>query len=157
MLTLLTTRAYRPGTGKTVTVVEAIRQILRKNPRARILACAPSNSAADLITQRLVTLGKDKLFRMNAPSRFSNRLPDDLREFVYKDRDNYFSVKGADHLRQFSVVVSTCLSASIPFGVGVEVGHFSHIIIDEAGQAMEPEVRFFFCFCENCHFKCTAS
>ncbi|KAG8926685.1 hypothetical protein FRC01_008506 [Tulasnella sp. 417] len=129
-----------PGTGKTITVVEAIRQVLRKNPNARILACAPSNSAADLIAQRLTSLGREKVFRMNAPSRFSNRLPDDLRDFVYKDRDGYFSVQGAQHLRQFSVVVSTCLSASIPSGVGVDVGHFSHIFIDEAGQAMEPEI-----------------
>ncbi|KAG8954837.1 hypothetical protein FRC04_010319 [Tulasnella sp. 424] len=129
-----------PGTGKTITVVEAIRQVLAKNPNARILACAPSNSAADLIAQRLTSLGRNRLFRMNAPSRFTNRLPDDLRDFVYKDRDGYFTVQGAQHLKQFSVVVSTCLSASIPFGVGVEVGHFSHIFIDEAGQAMEPEI-----------------
>ncbi|KAG8929260.1 hypothetical protein FRC01_004607 [Tulasnella sp. 417] len=129
-----------PGTGKTVTVVEAIRQVLRKNPNARILACAPSNSAADLIAQRLTILGKDSVFRMNAPSRDSSRLPDDLRNFVYKDGDGNFSVQGAQHIKQFSVVVSTCLSASIPSGVGVEAGHFSHIFIDEAGQAMEPEI-----------------
>ncbi|KAG8981815.1 hypothetical protein FRB90_006969 [Tulasnella sp. 427] len=129
-----------PGTGKTVTVVEAIRQVLRNDPTARILACAPSNSAADLIAQRLVSLGKENLFRMNAPSRFRNRLPDDLRDFSYKDRDGHFSVRGAEHVKQFRVVVSTCLSASIPYGVGVDVGHFSHIFIDEAGQAVEPEI-----------------
>ncbi|KAG9044287.1 hypothetical protein FS837_008417 [Tulasnella sp. UAMH 9824] len=129
-----------PGTGKTITVVEAIRQVLRENPNARILACAPSNSAADLIAQRLTNLGRHRLFRMNAPSRFSNRLPDDLRDFVYKDQDGHFSVQGAQHIKNFSIVVSTCLSASIPFGVGVEIGHFSHIFIDEAGQAMEPEI-----------------
>ncbi|KAG8929264.1 hypothetical protein FRC01_004611 [Tulasnella sp. 417] len=129
-----------PGTGKTITVVEAIRQVLRKNPNARILACAPSNSAADLIAQRLTNLGRHRLFRMNAPSRPTDRLPDDLRDFVYKDQDNHFSVQGAQHIKQFSVVVSTCLSASIPSGVGVEIGHFSHIFIDEAGQAMEPEI-----------------
>ncbi|KAG8981810.1 hypothetical protein FRB90_006978, partial [Tulasnella sp. 427] len=129
-----------PGTGKTVTVVEAIRQVLRNDPTARILACAPSNSAADLIAQRLVSLGKDNLFRMNAPSRFRNRLPDDLRDFSYKDREGHFSIRGAEHIKQFRVVVSTCLSASIPFGVGVDVGHFSHIFIDEAGQAVEPEI-----------------
>lgn len=78
---------------------------------------------------------------MNAPSRPSERLPYDLGDFVYKDRDDNFTVKSAQHIKQFSVVVSTCLSATIPSGVGVEVGHFSHIFIDEAGQAMEPEVN----------------
>ena len=37
------------GTGKTVTVVESILQILQQIPSSRVLACTPSNSAADLI------------------------------------------------------------------------------------------------------------
>ncbi|KAJ2936529.1 hypothetical protein H1R20_g564, partial [Candolleomyces eurysporus] len=54
-----------PGTGKTVTIIEAIRQILRTHPTSRILACGPSNSAADLIAERLSSsLSPDELFRM---------------------------------------------------------------------------------------------
>ncbi|KAG8893509.1 hypothetical protein FRB99_001899, partial [Tulasnella sp. 403] len=108
-----------PGTGKTVTLVEAIRQILARNPNAHILACTPSNSAADLITQRLADLGPAQLFRMNAPSRWHSRVPQDIRPFTFTDTRGYFSVAGATQIESFRVVVSTCISAAIPYGVGV--------------------------------------
>jgi helicase MOV-10 len=40
---------------------------------------------------------------------------------------------------EFHVVVSTCLSSSIFHGIGVPSGHFSHVFVDEVGQACEPE------------------
>lgn len=42
-----------PGTGKTVTIVESIAQILKHDPHAKLLVCAPSNSAVDLLDERL--------------------------------------------------------------------------------------------------------
>jgi helicase MOV-10 len=45
-----------------------------------------------------------------------------------------------EELKKFRVVVSTCISASVPYGIGFPRGHFSHIFVDEAGQAAEPEV-----------------
>lgn len=42
------------GTGKTVTVVESILQILQQIPSSRVLACTPSNSAADLIVSAVL-------------------------------------------------------------------------------------------------------
>ncbi|KAG8931375.1 hypothetical protein FRC02_002809 [Tulasnella sp. 418] len=135
-----------PGTGKTVTVVEAILQILEKDPAARILACAPSNPAADLIALRLIgkTVGQNpitpkELFRLNATYRFPISLPSLLEPYTYKDQLGRFSVTSRAALESFRVVVSTCGSACVPYGVGMEAGHFTHIIIDEAGQALEPE------------------
>ena len=128
-----------PGTGKTVTLVEAIRQVLAQNPTARILACAPSNSAADLIATRLKELGKDVLFRFYAPSRHKDLVPDELDQFTVKTRDGYFSVPPIAILKRFRVIVSTCVSGSVCYGTGIPRGHFSHIFFDEAGQATEPE------------------
>ncbi|KAK1226927.1 hypothetical protein PQX77_010098 [Marasmius sp. AFHP31] len=128
-----------PGTGKTVTMIEAIRQILEKHPRFRVLACAPSNSAADLIALRLTSLGPDVLFRAYASSRTRDQVPDELDAFTYRNADGFYSVPGLEEMLRFRVVVTTCISANIVAGTGIRRGHYSHIFIDEAGQANEPE------------------
>ncbi|KAF5351162.1 hypothetical protein D9756_008289 [Leucocoprinus leucothites] len=133
-----------PGTGKTITVVEAILQLVKKNPDIRILACAPSNSAADLIALRLSgNLRVDELFRMYAPSRDERQVPDILKEHSYYRNNGEsrpcFSVPPMAAMKRYRVIVSTLISASIAFGIGMPRGHFSHIFIDEAGQATEPE------------------
>lgn len=130
----------RPGTGKTVTIVEAMRQIILKDTDARILACAPSNSAADLIAERLKeNLSPRQLFRLNAPSRSKTLMPKSLERFSLTNSDGTFSVPQLAILSQFRVIVSTCISASVPYGMGMQRGHFTHVFIDEAGQACEPE------------------
>ena len=130
----------RPGTGKTITVIECIRQLLAEDPQAKILACAPGNSAADLIAYHLRGhLSKDELFRFYAPSRFKEQVPDELRPYTFTQKDGHFSVPSMDRLNKFKVIVSTCGSAGVFAGVGMARGHFSHIFIDEAGQATEPD------------------
>ncbi|KZV82088.1 P-loop containing nucleoside triphosphate hydrolase protein [Exidia glandulosa HHB12029] len=130
-----------PGTGKTMTVVEAIRQLTLKAPSVRVLACAPSNSAADILAERLAAEGMSpsELFRLNAPSRSREQLPKGLATYSRLSADNVFTVPPVNVLSTFKVVVSTCLSASVPYGIDMPRGHFSHIFVDEGGQAMEPE------------------
>jgi helicase MOV-10 len=120
--------------------VEAIRQVLVHHPEARILACAPSNSAADLIVSRLTALGNDVLFRFYAPSRPKDQVPAELLPFTAINDDRHFSIPPMSRLKRFRVIVSTCVSASFAYGVGLPRGHFSHLFFDEAGQATEPEV-----------------
>lgn len=129
-----------PGTGKTVTIVEAIHQLLLRNPEARILACAPSNSAADLIARKLLYLGTTQLFRLNSLTRKYTDLPKDLIKFSAVNDNLTFVLPVVEDLRKYRVIVSTCLSGGVPAQLGVKRGHFSHIFCDEAGQATEPEV-----------------
>jgi superfamily I DNA and/or RNA helicase len=55
-----------PGTGKTTTVVELIRQAVRRGER--VLACAPSNLAVDNIFERLLAAGESAV-RLGHPAR----------------------------------------------------------------------------------------
>jgi ATP-dependent RNA/DNA helicase IGHMBP2 len=55
-----------PGTGKTTTVVELIRQITRRGQT--VLACAPSNLAVDNMLERLIAAGENVL-RLGHPAR----------------------------------------------------------------------------------------
>ncbi|KAH9930534.1 P-loop containing nucleoside triphosphate hydrolase protein [Epithele typhae] len=129
-----------PGTGKTITLVESIRQVLHRDPTTKVLACAPSNSAADLIAQRLsVALTPNDMFRCNAIHRIQRLLPADLVPYSLF-RGHLFALPSLEQLCSYRVIVSTCGNASFPYNVGMPTGHFSHIFVDEAGQASEPEV-----------------
>ncbi len=44
-----------------------------------------------------------------------------------------------EKLRQFRVVVVTLSTAGRLVSAGISVGHFTHVFVDEAGQATEPE------------------
>ena len=120
--------------------MEAIRQLLRRDSSTRILACAPSNSAADLLAERLMDLGCEKIFRYYAVSRPKLAVPDQLMPFTYINDQGYFAVPELTKLKSYQVIITTCGSSSFAYGVGLGSGHFDHIFIDEAGQATEAEV-----------------
>jgi len=115
-------------------------QILKANTENRILACAPNNSAADLIAQKLMHLGTSHLFRLNSITRDLKKYPESLRPFSLINDNTVFAVPSPAELVRYRVVVSTCLSGGVPASLGLKRGHFSHIFIDEAGQGKEPEV-----------------
>lgn len=61
-----------PGTGKTTTLVQAIKALI-KNDRQQILVVAPSNTAVDLLSEKLFDEGLNVL-RVGNPARVSERL-----------------------------------------------------------------------------------
>jgi hypothetical protein len=77
-------------------VVESIIQLLNRDPRFKILACTPSNAAADLLVERLAAAGldSDQLFRLNAYSRYEEDISEGVQEFsVYQNvRSSWLSV-----------------------------------------------------------------
>ncbi|MGO9110500.1 MAG: IGHMBP2 family helicase [Thermoguttaceae bacterium] len=60
-----------PGTGKTTTVVEVIRQAIRRG--RKVLACAPSNLAVDNVFERLLGFG-ERVVRLGHPARVLPKL-----------------------------------------------------------------------------------
>ena len=60
-----------PGTGKTTTVVEVIRQAVQRGEK--VLACAPSNMAVDNLLEKLMAAG-EKPVRLGHPARVSPEL-----------------------------------------------------------------------------------
>ncbi len=60
-----------PGTGKTTTLVHVILETIRRE--RRVLVCAPSNTAVDLLTEKLAERGVN-VIRMGNPSRVSDLL-----------------------------------------------------------------------------------
>ncbi|KFW74564.1 Putative helicase MOV-10, partial [Manacus vitellinus] len=144
-----------PGTGKTVTVVEGRQQgtwgsVLSPPPAtqvwtcfkdARILACAPSNSAADLLCQRLIPdIPPRNVYRLIASSRNYREVPADIRPCCnWDDEQSSYVYPSKEYLGRYRVLVTTLVTAGRLVSANFPPGYFSHVFIDECGHAVEPE------------------
>ncbi|KAF6075225.1 Mov10 RISC complex RNA helicase [Phyllostomus discolor] len=129
-----------PGTGKTVTVVEAIKQVAKLLPKAHILACAPSNSGADLLCQRLRPHLPSSIYRLLAPSRDIRVVPEDIKPCCNWDPSKgEYVFPSKKKLQEYRVIITTLITASRLVSAQFPISHFTHVFIDEAGQCMEPE------------------
>lgn len=132
-----------PGTGKTRTVVEAILQLYANRKDARVLVCAPSNSAADhlleqILGEKAVEVRETEIFRLNASSRSYEDVSHNIIRFCFFE-NLVFKCPPCSAVMRYRIIISTYTSAALLYGEGVNRGHFSHIFLDEAGQASEPE------------------
>lgn len=134
-----------PGTGKTMTIIEAILQLYTTRKNAKILVCAPSNSAADHILEKLlgekaVKVQNREILRLNALTRSLEDVKPEYIKFCFYDvAERVFKCPSLMELRRYKIIISTYASSSLLNAEGIRRGHFSHIFLDEAGQASEPE------------------
>ncbi|KAJ7270897.1 P-loop containing nucleoside triphosphate hydrolase protein [Mycena rebaudengoi] len=153
-----------PGTGKTRTMTESVLQILRFHPEACILLCAPSNPATDTLVSRLkFALKPHEMLRLNDPTRTFAEVALNIRQYCFVDKDRY-ALPPWEVLMRYRVVVCSCIEAAILVDAHCTnsalarleteiVGslhphrhkepimpHWTHLLIDEAAQAAEPEL-----------------
>ncbi len=79
-----------PGTGKTTTIVQAIRLVLQSEKQ--LLVCAPTNTAVDLITEKLIEQGVNVL-RVGHPARVSEGLLKATIDGQIQSHVNYKDIK----------------------------------------------------------------
>lgn len=131
-----------PGTGKTMTVVEAVLQVYMKKKNAKILICAPSNNAADHVLEKIISwdeiIQESKVFRLNAVSRSYDDVRSDFLQFCFFN-DMVFACPPLKVLERYKIIVSTYMGAAQLYSSGIQENHFTHIFLDEAGQASEPD------------------
>ncbi|KAH9925149.1 P-loop containing nucleoside triphosphate hydrolase protein [Fomitopsis serialis] len=112
-----------PGTGKTVTWSSQPSRS-SKQPEARLLMCAPTNIAADQLAFKL---------REWAQCLWH------ARGFLHDNGNRVYAMPEAEVLKSFRVVVTTCVSAAVPHGLGLASGWFTHVFVDEAGHSRRRE------------------
>jgi DNA polymerase III delta prime subunit len=139
-----------PGTGKTTTVVESIVQVLKCNPQSRILVCAPSDAACDVVAMRLLSVlpPRFKMLRVNWWARNSSSLPPSLLSCSPMDEEGFFDMPCKEQIQQADVVICQCFVAGF-LDIDVTMNtcnegpwmenHFTHAFIDESSQSFEYE------------------
>lgn len=149
-----------PGTGKTTTIVESILQLRLHQPRSRILVTAGSNSACDTIALKLCEYIqsnarlREHLSRMERPSLDHQLIRVFSRSIHHKGLKSVpalllknsncskhgYEHLGVSHILEYGITVATL--CTVGRFVSENLGkhkHFTHIFIDEAGAATEPE------------------
>ena len=108
---------------------------------------APSNTGADVLCAKPAKLGLDesRMLRLNALGRNVKTVPEEIQRYgstTQRDGRTVFQIPQLSKLRSFRVIVTTCICASHIANTARKegaAGWFSHVIVDEAGEATEPE------------------
>ncbi|CAH0546095.1 unnamed protein product [Brassicogethes aeneus] len=135
------------GTGKTFTLAQAIKELIRE-PGNRVLLCTHSNSAADLYIKDYLHPLVEKGDENARPLRiyYRRRWVTTVNPIVQKyctiklvNGARSFQVPTLDEVTRHKIVVVTLQTSIYLSAMGVQQGHFTHILVDEAAQAAECE------------------
>ncbi|WAR05018.1 M10B1-like protein [Mya arenaria] len=137
-----------PGTGKTVTVTEAIRQIYHSSQTSRILVCCPENTAADIVMLKLIskslsgTVQLKDIYRLCAVYRPFASIPSAIKDskmYNFDDTEGEFFYPSRPELEKYRILIVTLSTSGRLVSASFEKNFFTHIFIDEGAHAIEPE------------------
>uniref|UniRef100_A0A6Q2Z1W4 Probable helicase with zinc finger domain n=1 Tax=Esox lucius TaxID=8010 RepID=A0A6Q2Z1W4_ESOLU len=133
------------GTGKTFTLAQAVKHILRQDD-SRVLICTHSNSAADLYIKDYlhpyVEAGNAhaRPLRVYFRNRWVKTVHPVVQQYCLISNTQYtFQMPEREDILRHRVVVVTLSTSQYLCQLDLEPGLFSHILLDEAAQAMECE------------------
>ncbi|KAJ8977192.1 hypothetical protein NQ317_018075 [Molorchus minor] len=135
------------GTGKTFTLAQAIRELI-KEPSNRILLCTHSNSAADLYIKDYLDLwveaGEENArpLRIYYTKRWVTTVNPVVQKYcLIKNNGNIrtFEIPSVEDIMRHKIIVVTLSTSVYLSAMGLPQGFFTHILLDEAAQAIECE------------------
>ncbi|XP_044184435.1 uncharacterized protein LOC114957638 isoform X2 [Acropora millepora] len=133
------------GTGKTFTLNQAVRLLVQLDKSHRILLCTHSNRAADIHVELLHKYLKEQ---NGTPASTPLRIYQPMRrlETASQIARNYCLIKNGafllptrENILERRVIITTLSTSKVLLNLQVFHGFFTHILIDEAAQALEPE------------------
>lgn len=135
------------GTGKTYTLSQIIKQLLTQS-EARILICTHSNSAADLYIREYLHpwaesgIAEAKPLRIYYHKRWVATVNSTVQKYCLielKGNTRVFKKPTAEDVYKHKIVVVTLSTSMELASLNLKKGHFTHILLDEAAQALECE------------------
>lgn len=135
------------GTGKTYTLAQIIKQLLSQS-EARILICTHSNSAADLYIREYLHpwvesgIAEAKPLRIYYHKRWVATVNQTVQKYCLielKGNTRVFKKPTVEDVYKHKIVVVTLSTSMELASLNLKKGYFTHILLDESAQALEPE------------------
>ena len=80
-----------------------------------------------------------QMLRIYATMRNLKTIGPRVRPYILVDQDNQIQAPDVETIRKYHLVITTLTNSGLVLPEDLQ-GHFSHILVDEAGQVLETEV-----------------